>query len=55
MEVVSYLMRARLVVQNEEVREAREVKTDLSNIKTNKEEEARKAAAENAGRSVEKK
>ena len=55
MEVVSYLMRARLVVQNEEVREAKEVKTDLSKVKTNKEEEARKAAAESAGRSVEKK
>ncbi|HRG64981.1 MAG TPA: SEC-C metal-binding domain-containing protein, partial [Saprospiraceae bacterium] len=55
MEVVSYLMRARLVVQNEEVREAKEVKTDLSQVKTNKEEEARKAAAESAGRSVEKK
>jgi preprotein translocase subunit SecA len=55
MEVVSYLMRARLVVQNDEVREAREVKTDLSQVKTNKEEEARKAAAESAGRSVEKK
>ena len=55
MEVVSYLMRARLVAQNDEVREAKEVKTDLSQVKTNKEEEARKAAAESAGRSIEKK
>lgn len=52
-EVVSYLMRGKLVLQNE-VREAREQKEDLTKIKTNKEEEARKAAAEGAGRAAER-
>ena len=44
MEVVSYLMRARLVVQNEEVREAREVKTDLPTSKRIKKRKQGKAA-----------
>ncbi len=49
-EVVSYLMRGQLMVETgEQIREAKEQKTDLSNIQTNKEEEARKVAAQNAG------
>lgn len=49
-EVVSYLMRGQLVLhQGEEVREAKEVKTDLTKMQTNKEEEAMKSAAQNAG------
>ena len=55
MEVVSYLMRGKLVIQGENVKEARSEKTDLTKIKTNKEEEARKSAAESAGNSVERK
>ena len=51
-EVCSYLSRGSLLMQgNDEVREAREQKTDLSKIKTNRVEEvARKAAAAAAGR-----
>ena len=49
-DVVSYLMRGQLVLHSgEEVVEAKEVKTDLSKIQTNKEEQAMKAAAQNAG------
>lgn len=52
LEVCSYLMKGKLLINApEEVREAREVKTDLSKVRTNKNEEvARKAAAANAGR-----
>jgi preprotein translocase subunit SecA len=49
-EVVSYLMRCKIAYQTDNVQEAKPEKTDLSNIKTNKEEEARRAAAEGAGR-----
>ena len=51
-DVCSYLSRGSLLIQgNDEVREAREQKTDLSKIKTNRTEEvARKAAAAAAGR-----
>ena len=51
-DVCSYLSRGSLLLQgNDEVREAREQKTDLSKIKTNRTEEiARKAAAAAAGR-----
>lgn len=49
-EVVSYLMRGSLEIQSStEIQEAREQKTDLRNTSTNKEEEARKMAADNAG------
>jgi preprotein translocase subunit SecA len=48
-EVVSYLMRGKIVLQ-EDVREAREEKVDLTKIKTNKEEEMRRSAAENINR-----
>ena len=54
-EVVSYLMRGQLMVETgEQIREAKEQKTDLSNIQTNKEEEARKVAAQNAGARTER-
>jgi preprotein translocase subunit SecA len=47
MEVVSYLMRGKIML-HQEVKEAREEKkTDLTKIQTNKEEEARRSAAEN--------
>lgn len=49
-EVVSYLMRCKIAYQAENVQEAKPEKTDLSNIKTNKEDDARRAAAEGAGR-----
>ncbi|MDZ4748139.1 MAG: preprotein translocase subunit SecA [Saprospiraceae bacterium] len=51
-DVCSYLSRGSLLIQgNDEVREAREQKTDLSKIRTNRTEEiARKAAAAAAGR-----
>ncbi|MEO5907094.1 MAG: SEC-C metal-binding domain-containing protein, partial [Saprospiraceae bacterium] len=51
-DVCSYLTKGKLlIVSNDEVREAREQKTDLSKIRTNRTEEvARKAAAANAGR-----
>ncbi len=51
-DVCSYLSRGNLLLQGgDEVREAREQKTDLSKIKTNRTEEAaRKAAAAAAGR-----
>ena len=51
-DVCSYLSRGSLLIQgNDEMREAREQKTDLSKIKTNRTEEvARKAAAAAAGR-----
>jgi preprotein translocase subunit SecA len=51
-DVCSYLSRGSLLLHgNDEVREAREQKTDLSKIKTNRTEEiARKAAAAAAGR-----
>jgi preprotein translocase subunit SecA len=53
-DVVAYLMRGELVFQNQNTEEqqlkaAKEVKTDLSKVSTNKEQEARRAAAESAG------
>ena len=49
-EVVSYLMRSKILVQQEQqVKEARIEKADFSKVKTNKEEEARQAAAAKAG------
>jgi preprotein translocase subunit SecA len=53
-DVVAYLMRGELVFQNQngddqQLKAAREVKTDFSKSQTNKEQEARKAAAEAAG------
>ena len=43
-------MRGNIVIQGEEVKEARTERTDLSNVKTNKEEEARRAVLQNAGK-----
>jgi preprotein translocase subunit SecA len=59
-EVVSYLTRGQLVFggQNEEEQElkgAKELKTDFTNTQSNKEQEARKAAAQNAGAQAERK
>ncbi len=48
-EVVSYLMRGKIMLQ-QEVKEAREEKVDLTKIQTNKEEEMRRSAAENVNR-----
>lgn len=52
LEVCSYLMKGKLLIgSQDEVREAREQKTDLSKVRTNRTEEvARKAAAAAAGR-----
>jgi preprotein translocase subunit SecA len=54
-DVCSYLSRGNLLIQgNDEVREAREQKTDLSKIRMNRQEDtARKAAAAAAGRKAE--
>jgi preprotein translocase subunit SecA len=49
MEVVSYLMRAKLSIADENVSEAKRQETKPTNITTNKEEEARMQAAQNAG------
>jgi preprotein translocase subunit SecA len=49
MEVVSYLMRAKLVISGENVEEARRQETKPTNVTTNKEEEARQQAAQSAG------
>lgn len=53
-EVVSYLMRGQLVFQGQDEEDqelvgAKEVRTDFSNTTSNKEQEARKQAAQNAG------
>ncbi len=53
-EVASYLTRGQLVFNGpeeseQELKAAREVKTDFSNVQSNKDQEARKAAAQNAG------
>jgi preprotein translocase subunit SecA len=53
-EVASYLTRGQLVFNGpeeseQELKAAREVKTDFSNIQSNKDQEARKAAAQGAG------
>ena len=48
-EVCSYLMQGRVVLQEDNVREAKEQKTDLSNIQTSRQEAAAKAAAQQAG------
>ena len=54
-EVVSYLMRSKIILQQEQqVKEARIEKSDFSNVRTNKDEEARKEAAAEAGRSSKK-
>ncbi len=46
-EVSSYLMKGRLLINvGEELKEARELKTDLSKTRTSREEQARRAAAE---------
>jgi preprotein translocase subunit SecA len=51
-DVVSYLMRGKIKMdQQDEIQEAKEQKTDLSNTSTNKSAEAARAAAQNAGRS----
>ena len=50
-DVCSYLMKGKVLLQSdEEVKEAKEVKTDLSNVRTSRDIEAAKAAASNAGR-----
>ncbi len=48
-EVVSYLMRCRLILGNGNVEEAKEQKPVVQQTVTNKEEEARSMAAQNAG------
>lgn len=49
-EVVSYLMRGKIRIgQEDNIKEAREQKTDLSKTSTNKVEDARRSAAQNAG------
>ncbi len=50
-EVSSYLMKGRLLIAgSDEVREAREQKTDFRKVSTNRSEQAARAAAESAGR-----
>jgi preprotein translocase subunit SecA len=49
MEVVSYLMRSKLVISGENVEEAKAPQAKPTNVTTNKEEDARKQAAQNAG------
>ena len=52
-EVISYLMRGKLLIsRGDSVQEAKQQRTDLSNVQTNRsaEDEARKAAAAGAGR-----
>ncbi len=50
-EVSSYLMKGRLVIDvNEELQEAKQVKTDLSKTQTSREEQAQRAAAEAVSR-----
>jgi preprotein translocase subunit SecA len=50
-EVASYLMKGRLLIANEsDIQEAKEEKTDLTNVRTSREELAAKAAAQSAGR-----
>ncbi len=57
-EVVSYLMQGKLLIdRGDQVQEARQQKTDLSRVRTNRspEEEARRRAAASAGREERKK
>ena len=50
-EVSSYLMKGKLLINvNDNLREAKEVKTDLSKTKTSREEQAMRAAAEGVSR-----
>jgi preprotein translocase subunit SecA len=50
-EVCSYLMRGRLMIEGPgEIREAKEEKTDLSKVRTSREEQAMRAAAEGVSR-----
>ena len=54
-EVVSYLMKGRLMIDGQPIQEARQQKTDLSKVQTNRsEEEARHRAAMSAGRENQK-
>ena len=54
-DTISYLMRGNIhIQQNEQVQEAREQKTSLTNIQTNKEEAMRKAAAESVSTPTER-
>ncbi len=54
-DVCSYLMRGKLnIATPEQVQEAKERKTNFKNVKTNKSEQAMKAAAASAGRSRQK-
>jgi preprotein translocase subunit SecA len=49
-EVSSYLLGGKLIIQAEgDLQEAKEQKTDLRNVKTSREEQAMRAAAESAG------
>lgn len=49
-EISSYLMKGRLIINsNENLQEARELKTDLSKTKMSREDQARRAAAESVG------
>lgn len=51
-DVISYLMNGKIVIasQQEELKEAKVQKTDLTNVRTSRSEEAMKEAAANAGR-----
>ncbi|MCB0654658.1 MAG: preprotein translocase subunit SecA [Saprospiraceae bacterium] len=54
-EVVSYLMKGRLMIDGQPIQEARQQKTDMSKVQTNRsEEEARQRAAMRAGRENQK-
>ncbi len=48
-EVLSYLMKGKLIVDGQELEEAREQHTDMSRTQTSRQDRAARAAAENAG------
>ena len=53
-DVISYLMNGKVIIQNNDVREAKEQKTDLRNVRENRTQEAMRQAAASAGQQRQK-